>query len=204
MRDTGPAVPNRPVPEELADLAGRYARAELDAREAAAFEDLLAADQAVRDALCAAVAGAAVPPPDPSYRRAVRRRLGVDRPRWHRLFARRWSRGHPLVWAAAGAAAAVLCLLPLTAPDPGPESPPPRPAPVAAVPPAERPPAPVPAADAEARDAEAARLWSERETSDRLSKALAEENRRKARSEDRRLAREERGARLFGPHIEKP
>ena len=62
---------------DLSDLARRYLAGTLDGSAAAAFEERLGADQAARDALCAAVGPVA---PRPSYRRAVRRRLRPRRP----------------------------------------------------------------------------------------------------------------------------
>lgn len=79
---------NAPHPDRpLAVLAKLYAEGEMDATEAAAFEERLAGDQAARDALCQAVqhsrslAGLAPSTPHPGYRERVRARLG-NRPGW--------------------------------------------------------------------------------------------------------------------------
>lgn len=75
--------PDRPLPV----MARRYAEGEMDATEAAAFEERLAGDQAARDALCQAVqhsrvlAALAPSTPHPGYRERVRARLG-NRPGW--------------------------------------------------------------------------------------------------------------------------
>jgi alkylation response protein AidB-like acyl-CoA dehydrogenase len=95
----------------LLGLAQGYAADTLSPEAARTFEDRLADDQNARDALSRAV-GRLHPDarPDPGYRQAVRRRL---RPRgWQRLFTPRPYRGHPSLWALAGAAlvlVAVLC-----------------------------------------------------------------------------------------------
>src|SRR5260370_15390653 len=87
---------------DLAALARRYLAGALGRSDADAFEERLGTDQAARDAPCAAVGPVA---PSPSYRRAVRRRLRP--PAWRRLLTPRACRGHPLLWCAARAAAAV-------------------------------------------------------------------------------------------------
>ncbi|MBI1916768.1 MAG: hypothetical protein HYS12_18840 [Planctomycetes bacterium] len=101
---------------DLALQAFLYASAELDDPEREVFERLLGQDQAAREALAQAVqltlsAAGPAPRPDPAYRRCVRDRLtGGLTPRrswWRRLLGRRTYRGHPLLWAGLGAAAAV-------------------------------------------------------------------------------------------------
>src|SRR5260370_21438119 len=88
---------------DQAALAGGYLAGALGRSDADAFEERLGTDQAARDALCAAVGPVA---PSPSYRRAVRRRLRP--PAWRRLLTPRAYRGHPLLWCAPRAAAALL------------------------------------------------------------------------------------------------
>lgn len=115
MRD-----PAREPTSEPADLqAFLYASGELDPTEAAAFEARLGSDQAAREALCQAVqltqtlAHQAPLLPDPSYRGEVRLRLR-RRNRWGWLIAPRTYRGHPALWSAAGAVAAVLLVMALS------------------------------------------------------------------------------------------
>jgi anti-sigma-K factor RskA len=118
MRDDGPAL------EALALL---YANGELEGEERAGFEGRLAADQSARDALCQAVelaatlSGRAPRQPDAAYRSAVRDRL---RPAglWGWLSRRRLYRGHPALWAVAGAAAAAVLFIAWPGPAPAPHA----------------------------------------------------------------------------------
>lgn len=171
---------------DLALQAFLYASAELDDPEREVFERLLGQDQAAREALAQAVqlslsAAGPAPRPDPAYRQCVRDRL---RPSWWRkLLGRRTYRGHPLLWAGLGAAAAVL--LALTA---GPW--------LGLFPAAQEkvivvqaPPKETPAEERPAPGGETAQLWVDLNNHEHLSRALAEANRRKNRSEDRRLVR---------------
>lgn len=93
----------------LRDQALRYAAGALSPIEAAAFEARLASDPQAREAvaeavrLSAAVLHCPPPAPDPSFRAAARERL--LRPRRPRWLSRRAYPGHPLLWAALGAAA---------------------------------------------------------------------------------------------------
>jgi anti-sigma factor RsiW len=88
----------------LQSTALRYAAGDLTPGESTAFEERLAGDQEARDAvaeairLSAAALHQAPPAPDRSFRAAIRERL-----------RRRASRGHPIAWAAAGAAAVAAC-----------------------------------------------------------------------------------------------
>ncbi|MCX8138422.1 MAG: hypothetical protein WHU94_14570 [Thermogemmata sp.] len=111
----------------LRDQALRYAAGELSPIEAAAFEARLASDPAAREAvaeavrLSAAVLHCPPPAPDASFRAAAcERLLHPRRPRW---LSRRAYPGHPLLWAALGAAtitafALLLTLIPRPAPSP--------------------------------------------------------------------------------------
>src|SRR5438105_15564753 len=113
MRDAPPPVATVPPPQPqdplaLQALALRYAAADLPPADAAAFEARLATDQAAREALAeavrlsAAALGRAPPTPDRTFRDMIRERLsGRWLPRW---LSRRAYRGHPLAWAALGAA----------------------------------------------------------------------------------------------------
>ncbi|HKB38130.1 MAG TPA: hypothetical protein VKD72_16910 [Gemmataceae bacterium] len=181
---------------DLALQAFLYASAELDDEQRAAFEQLLGQDQAARDALAQAVPltlspASPAPRPDPAYRQRVRDRL---RPVWwRRLIGRRAYRGHPLLWAGLGAAAAVLLTLavvPLLRPAPAPQ----ETIRIVQVPPKETPDETAPAPSGTM-----AYVWADLNNHDHLSRALAEANRRKTRSEDRRLTRgEERPGRKPG------
>ena len=90
----------------LQATALRYAAGDLGPDEVSAFESRLADDQDARDALAeavrlsAAAIGQKPPTPHPSFRTAIRARLG--------LLA---YRGHPLAWAGLGAAAVAVCAL---------------------------------------------------------------------------------------------
>jgi hypothetical protein len=157
----------------LAELARRYAEGDLRPDEAAAFELRLGEDQAAREALARAVAlsetpaRSPAPRPDPRYRSAVRRRLLAPH-------------GRPALWALAGAAAALLVMLPLWGFHAGPGSA--EQPPITATQPAQQPPDEAPAA-------EAAQVWAEINGSERLQKAYDEQQRRKTRQEERRSAR---------------
>jgi hypothetical protein len=179
---------------DLADLARRYLAGSLSRTDADAFEDRLGTDQSARDALCAAVGPVA---PNPSYRRAVRRRLRP--PLWRRMLAPDRYRGHPLLWCAAGAALAFLVAVLLRTPQPVAE-----PAPQVAAAPQAMPIAPQPSAPpAEAvttvpstgdAEAVAAGQWAGRHLSERWARMIVE---------DRRLARRDGSAPLSVP-MEKP
>jgi hypothetical protein len=178
-------------------LARLYAAGELDESAAAAFEWRLADDQAARDALCAAVRAReaaddpAGPVPDPRYREGVRQRL--HKPTWGRVAGRV---GRPSLWAFAGGAAAALVLLSIR---PG-------------VQPGDGVATPLPAATEEAAKemppvcedvADGLNEWPDLVDSQRLARAVHEENRRKVRAEDRRMVRsEDRAARPRGAQDE--
>jgi hypothetical protein len=177
MPDTGRTA-------SLVDLARRYADGGLSGADADAFERRLASDPDAQDALCAAVRqSGGRTAPDPAYRAAVHRRLLPSW--WRRLFAPRPHRGHPVFWAAVGAAAALLVVLLLPhGPAPSDEAA----APVGLSVPREvaREEAPAP------------------RPTQRLARALEEENRRKGRAEERRVAREDRVIRPMGQPVELP
>jgi len=101
----------------LEDVALRYARGEREGDDLDAFEGRLAADQAARDALCRAVESEGSPHPGPAYRDRVRSRL---RPGglWGRFARRRTYRGHPALWAVAGAAVAAVLFVAWPGPTP--------------------------------------------------------------------------------------
>jgi hypothetical protein len=174
--------------DNLDALALLYANGEMDAAQAAAFERRLGEDQGAREALSVAVElartldGLPTPMPDPAYRAAVRRRLppaGV----WGRLTARR-HRGHPVMWAALGAAAVFLAVVVAN----GFRAPPPsqsdqaQAAPTQAVEPVQPP----------AEDT--ALFWAELPKHERMNRLREEDQQRKARPEDMRLARNEDSA----------
>ena len=107
--------------DDLVLKAMLYASGELDAADAAAFEQRLGDDQAARDALCQAVeltqtiSGDEPVAPDPEYRSRVRHRLRQRRRRRVGLsnlnspfFA------HPAFWSVMGAALAVLLMVVLS------------------------------------------------------------------------------------------
>ena len=93
-------------PRLLQSMALRYAAGDLDATDAAAFENRLANDQDTREALSeavrlsAAALGQKPPVPSTSLRRLIEERLRVWSGGW---LARRVYRGHPLAWAGLGA-----------------------------------------------------------------------------------------------------
>jgi hypothetical protein len=99
-------------PMFLQNTALRYAAADLNPEETAAFEARLANNQDARDALSeavrlsAAALGQAPLAPHPSFRAAIRERLFGWWPGW---LARRAYRGHPLLWAGFGASAIAAC-----------------------------------------------------------------------------------------------
>ncbi len=171
----------------LARQAAQYAAGALEGAAARAFERRLGEDQQARDALCAAVArtraasGQPALVPDPAYRERVR--LSLRRRFW------KWPRpqvyyGHPLVWAAAGATAAVVVMLTLL---PASWSEPERPPPMAGSPANPEPePEPITRA-AEPAAAEVANLWAELNSSEHLARAHEEEYRRRLRAESRRM-----------------
>lgn len=161
--------------DALAMEALLYASGELEGGQQLAFEQRLSTDQAAREALCQAVqlaqalTGQKPAVPGRSYRGQVRERLWQPRPGRYR--------GHPLLWLAAGAAAAVLAMLGLGLPETqAPSQPPPL---VQAVP-ANRP-------EIETGDPmlAVATYWAELSNNDRLEKDRTEEARRKLRLEDR-------------------
>lgn len=187
-------------------LALLYAAGELDENATLAFERRLADEQAIRDALCSAVrlgqtiAGQPVPTPDPAYREQVRSRLRKPN-LWQRIVGRNMYRGHPSLWAFAGAIAAAIVLMsgigqtPSLPVDEHPASPPAF---------AEQTPAPPPPAQQSIQkedNEEEPALMSGRH----LACALNEENWRKSRAEDRRLVRiEDQAARLRTTPIYRP
>src|SRR5262245_900315 len=168
-----------------------YVTGELDPAEAAEFEHRLGQDQSARDALCQAVQLSATlnrlstVQPNPAYRERVRERLR-QRSCWSWLFGRRSYRGHPAIWSAGGAAAAVLLVIGLaqlpaaliTQPHP------PLPEPRKVV--EEEP---VPALPAElpqlAATHDIAARWADLHDTSRVTRAHDEEMRRKQRSDDR-------------------
>ena len=190
--------PDNPEGDALALRALLYASGELDAAEAAAFEERLGTDQEAREALAVAaqlahaVPGEPAPRPDPAYRARVRERLASHGP-WRWLTARRYYPGHPAVWAAGGACAAALLIavgLWVRSPNPGP-------APATGLPPvAQAPAAPKGEAVVQAPEllpaprerngfvAETALAWAELGNSDHLQKTLDDEARRKLRLRD--------------------
>ncbi len=201
-----------PADGDLALLAFLYASGGLPGEAGDAFERLLARDQAARDALTRAVpiALAEGPPrPDPAYRDRVRARLNPTG--WRRLIGPRTYRGHPLLWGALGAAAAALLMLALGRTGPG--DPPALgervvvvavPVPIGPAPAADSPltlPSP-PADGGEGRVRGAPRavadLWADLNNHDHLSRALADEQRRRDRIEGRLTRAEERRVRKPG------
>jgi hypothetical protein len=93
----------------LQGAALRYAAGDLPPAEAESFEARLALDQGAREALAeavrlsAAALGQHPPAPDRSVRALVRGRLHPPTTWFGRCLGRRSYRGHPAVWAAAGA-----------------------------------------------------------------------------------------------------
>lgn len=159
--------------QALALQALLYAGGELDEVDAQAFEALLGADQSAREALAQAVQLSLTldgqpARPDPSWRQRVRERLAGPT-LWQRFVGKRSYRGHPAAWSGLGAAAAVLLMLVTSHATPTPT-----------VAHDEKSPAPT---------TEAANMWADLHNADHLEKAHAEENRRKTRVEERRLAK---------------
>jgi hypothetical protein len=98
----------------LQSLALRYAAGELTSCDSEAFEARLATDQAARDALSeavrlsAAALGQPSPAPTTCLRATIRERLLGWSPAW---LARRYYRGHPMVWAGVGALVVAFCTI---------------------------------------------------------------------------------------------
>jgi hypothetical protein len=174
-------------PDRLDPLTARallYAAGELDGPDAEAFERLLAADQAARDALTNAVRlSLALDPrlprgPGPRCREQVRRRLRPGL--WARLTAPRLSRGHPAAWGLLGAAAALLLVAGWELSQWSGRAAAPQAAPLSDVRPADDEPD-------EPGDAAVADFWarSNLHNPDHLMRARDDEARRKARAGDR-------------------
>lgn len=110
-------APGETPPDELTLQALLYASGELDAPDAALFEQRLGQDQTARDALLQAVQMTALGRldvvPDPEYRDRVRQRLR-QRKRLLRGHAQGSNFGPAALWCAMGAIAAILLLLILT------------------------------------------------------------------------------------------
>lgn len=163
--------------QALALQALLYAGGELDEADAIAFEGRLAEDQSAREALAQAVEltqtleGRQPARPDPRWRGRVRDRLAGPS-LWQRVVGKRAYRGHPAVWTGLGAAAAVLLMLTTASPSPAPKL-------------AEQQQPEAPAVPS----AEAASMWADLHNTEHMEKAHADENRRKIRVEDRRLAK---------------
>ncbi len=174
--------------DNLDALALLYANGEMDPTDAAAFERVLGEDQRAREALSLAVElsrtldGLPTPTPNPEYRGQVRQRL---RAKTLPVKPRRF-RGHPAFWAAAGAAAVFVGGIVTNAFH--------APSPVerAQAPTVTAPAAP-PASD------ETARIWSELPKHDHVNRLREEEQRRKSRPEDVRLARGDERPNHFAP-----
>ncbi|MBY0524479.1 MAG: hypothetical protein K2R98_13820 [Gemmataceae bacterium] len=107
-------------PSDLSVQALLYASGEMEAAEAAAFEQRLGEDQAAREALCQAVefatlaSGQAPPTPDPAYRDRVRATLRQRRRHMKKLVGQPPTFGPIALWMALGAIAAILMMLVLT------------------------------------------------------------------------------------------
>jgi hypothetical protein len=189
MRD--PHSPRDASGDPTALQALLYATGELDPAEAAAFEKRLGEDQAAREALCQAVQLAATlnqlaaARPDPAYRERVRQRLRRWSC-WSWLFGRQTYRGHPAVWSAVGAAAAVLLVMGLAqlSGASGARSHPPLPEPRKA---AEEEVIPPPVAEPPqlAATEDVATRWADLHDTSRVTRVHDEEMRRKQRAEDR-------------------
>jgi anti-sigma-K factor RskA len=175
-----------------ANLAFLYASGEMDAAEKAYFEQRLAEEQPLREALCCAMElmqtleGLAPLTPSPDYRNRVHQRLRASGAWWRWLGQRRTYRGHPALWSGLGAAAALLAVLAAAhwmAEE--------RPAPSAQ--PMAKEQAPVREAEtprevpAALSTIEVAETWASLPNSEHLAHAVEEENRRR----DRRWTREE-------------
>ncbi len=195
--------PDLPLGDALRFQAWRYASGALPPAEAATFERRLGDEQAARDALCQAVQITALlnghkpPQPQGSYRTRVWQRLGRRPAVGRGLFQRQIYRGHPALWSALGAAAAVLLIvgfgrLAWTEPLPVP--------PVAASP---STPTSLPTSGGEESRSlvmvEVAQVWAELHSTAHLTRAHDEEARRKLRVEEWRQGKsEERRLRLPG------
>jgi hypothetical protein len=178
-----------------AHLAFLYASGEMNEWESAAFERRLGEEQSLRETLCQAVQlmqtleGLAPPVPRPAYRQRVRQRLQPSG-WWCRLAQRQSYRGHPALWSALGAAAALLIVLigpriGREAPAPSPVAEQMRPNPLEA---------PRPDSRSESATIEEAEMWANMPTSDHLARAHEEEGRRR----DRRLAHGDHVHHLLG------
>jgi anti-sigma-K factor RskA len=189
----------RDMPSEAGDnldaLALLYANGEMELAQSADFERRLSDDQRAREALCQAVElarildGLPTPLPSPAYRAGVRQRL-APQGAWRRLTARR-HRGHPLLWATLGVAAAILVFVlahgfTSTAPPRGEQThaTPTTPAEVQAIQPNLR---------------ETALIWSEIPKHERMNRLWEEEQRRRTRADDVRLVRNEAGTNRLLP-----
>jgi anti-sigma factor RsiW len=163
-----------------------YVSGELDDEKAATFEKRLGGDQAAREAVCQAVQlvqtlGEATPVgPHPAYRARVRQRLQARPSVWQAFSRPRLYRGHPALWSALGAAAAVLLMLGLDRPFgstvPAKTSPVPR-----ADFTQELRPTPSPEWPVSSPTAEMATVWAELTNNERLGSTLEKENQRKIR-----------------------
>jgi anti-sigma-K factor RskA len=179
--------------DDLDLLALLYANGEMDASQAAAFERRLGEDQRAREALVLAVElsrtldGLPTPAPSPAYRDGVRNRLlpqGVVA-----RLTRRRHRGHPVVWSAVGAAAAFLGVIVAN----GLLTTAPRQTVQAQVVPS----APAAAAAEQPNLHDTALIWSELPKHDHMNRLREEDQRRRSRPDDVRVARnEERPDRL--------
>lgn len=179
MPEQKPAEPEAP----LALRALFYAADLLERNEATAFELLLGENQEVRDALARAASylygggGAEPVRPDPAYRQRVLQKM--PRPSllaW--LFSRRSYRGHPLLWCAASAAAAVVGVLTFLSPPAEEAVPGPGPLPlVKQIKPAE-----APALDPEEASTAEALIWAEFPQAEHLLRVHEEETKRKNRT----------------------
>jgi hypothetical protein len=183
--------------DDLAVQAFLYYSGELDQIEATAFERLLGEQEEARDALVEVVRMTiplvgAVPSPDPAYRQAVRNRLQAGW--WNWLLGSRARRGHPLLWALTGAAAALLLftlwpwdsaaadsnlasqsILGIILNEPIAQEP------------------------ADEDVGETAFIWAELNNTDHLERAIADEQKRRSRAEDRRQVRGPRRGAVADP-----
>lgn len=152
-----------------------YACGELDADEVVEFEELLSAEQPVREALVAAMSMVAPSSPlypgnpDRAYRARVRSRLLGPRAGAPSML------GRHLAWALGGAAAAVLTMLLLNPPHPNP----PPGMPAASTTPA---PAVIPAARTTAEN-----IYSDLSNVDRVFRVHDEQQHRRSRFDDLKL-----------------
>jgi hypothetical protein len=177
--------------EEAMNLqAFLYANGELEGAEAAAFEKRLAEDQAAREALCQAVSLSLTLNhqrkigPDPSYRDRVRQRLRRSGG-WDWLLRPRTYRGHPALWSAVGAAAAVLLIMTLARLPAHLISQPHPPLPQPREPEEHVIPAPTPEPPQMAATEDMATIWANLHSTRNVTRAHDEEMRRKQRTDDR-------------------